>query len=113
MVIETIVLVDGVMVSHTKYVRSDAEPAQPRPRSLAEQIYAIVQENPGIRAGALASAISAKKDSVSATLSELKSRGLVINGAGECNSWQWTVTDATPPWKGWVPPEGIEPSSLG
>lgn len=75
-------------------------PRDQRHMSLTEQIYWTVHFNPGIRAGEIAAVLKAStKDSVSAFLTDLKKRGLVENGAGEFNSWQWTVTDAAPPWE--------------
>ncbi len=75
-------------------------PREQRHMSLTEQIYWCVQANPGIQAREIAAVLkSSNKDSVSAFLTELKKRGLVENGAGEFNSWQWTVTDAAPPWE--------------
>jgi hypothetical protein len=82
------------------YIAEVEAPREQRRMSLTEQIYWLVEANPGILAKAIPEVLKASnKDSVSATLSELKKRGLVENGAGEFNSWQWTVTDEAPPWE--------------
>jgi hypothetical protein len=93
---------DGTVLADFRTQVPDTEadtPRQQRRRSLSEKIYWFVRENPGVEAKFIAAVLgSSNKDSVSATLSEMKKRGLVENGAGEFNTWQWTVTDATPPW---------------
>jgi len=93
---------DGTVLADFRTQVPDTEadtPRQQRGRTLSEQIYWLVRNNPGMEARVAAAALgTSNKDSVSATLSELKKRGLVENGAGEFNTWQWSVTDATPPW---------------
>lgn len=71
-----------------------------RHQPLRQQIYSHVRLNPGIQAKAIPDLLgTSNTNSVSATLTEMKKEGLVENGAGEFNSWQWTVTDKTPPWE--------------
>ena len=88
---------------------------------LRQQVYMAVESNPGVRAAVIALILGAEfdaegkivkndqghvvdsgkvnKDSVSQILTELKKDGLVANGVGEYNSWEWTVTDKIPPWE--------------
>ncbi|CAM3379877.1 hypothetical protein MYCO108962_17730 [Mycobacterium colombiense] len=99
---------DGTVLAdfRTQVPTAEADISLPAPQPslrhqpLRQQIYSYVRLNPGIQAKAIPEMLgSSNTNSVSATLTELKKEGLVENGAGEFNSWQWTVTDKTPPWE--------------
>jgi hypothetical protein len=79
---------------------------------LRQRVYLMVESSPGIRAAIIAIVLGdvkndqgqlvdtgkVSKDGVSQILTDLKKEGLVANGLGEFNSWEWTVTDKVPPW---------------